>query len=502
MLPFKKILCPTDFSEPSQCALRTALAIASPDQSELCLLHVVPRADLGPGQADSVQAQRDLERLIQDYVPPHLQARAAVRQGDATQEILRVAGDENFDLIVMATHGATGWREFVLGSVMDEVVRLAPCPVLTISSAARQESDIVSGAVASSREVATIKQQPAHAASSAQSRPRRPEYSRDGDFPLDGSPEAKWHCLLSYAVLAPSNRNSQPWRWHINADAIELYADRTRALPYLDPDNRELTMSCGAALLHLRVAIRHFGYEDEVEILPDRDDSDLLAVVRLGKEYSASPDDERIFAAIPARRTNRHPFLERELPAALQTELRSAAGEEGASLLWIEELEARMAIIDLIARSDQEQGRDPQFLQETANWIRPNRSPSDDGIPQHAWGGGGLVSHYAKDTGVAMGDKDRLLAWSAPVIAVLETADDTPRDWLMGGQALARVLLRAAAEGVQASFFNGPVEVVAMWPQLHHILQHAGVPQMILRLGYPALETGATPRRAVDEVVS
>jgi hypothetical protein len=111
-----------------------------------------------------------------------------------------------------------------------------------------------------------------------------------------------------------------------------------------------------------------------------------------------------------------------------------------------------------------------------------------------------MGSRFAADAGAALSDKDRLLAWSAPVLSLLLTEDDTPRDWLAAGQALARVLLRASAEGVQASFFNSPIEVVEMWPQLHHIIKRAGMPQMLLRLGYPALETSATPRRSVDEV--
>jgi nucleotide-binding universal stress UspA family protein/nitroreductase len=495
---FHKILCPTDFSEPSYYALQKAMALAQHNNAELCLLHVVPRGELAPGQADTAEAQRHLEDLIRDYAPPQLQVRAIVRDGNATDEILNTVQDEGIDLIVMATHGATGWREFALGSVMDEVVRLAPCPVFTISSIARQKPDADSAVpIPASVEATTMKMNNFDAPEQS-----APEYSRDADFPLGGSPEAKLRFLLSYAILAPSNRNSQPWRWHLCGDTVELHADRMRALPHLDPDDRELTLSCGAALLHLRIAMRHFGYTEEVKILPDRGDPNLLAVVRLGEEYSPSPDDDRLFEAIPARHTNRHPFLERELPADLQQLLQSEAEQEGAWLFFVEDVEARMEIINLIARSDHEQGRDPQFLQETASWIRPNRSPSDDGIPQYAWGGGGLASRYTTDTGAAMGDKDRLLAWSAPVLAILETADDTPRDWLAAGQALARVLLRAAAEGVQASFFNSPIEVVQMWTPLHHILQRTGLPQMILRLGYPAQETGATPRRTVDEVVS
>ena len=73
------------------------------------------------------------------------------------------------------------------------------------------------------------------------------------DFPAAGTPVEQMEFLLNYAVLAPSNHNTQPWLFEIHGEAIHLFADRTRALPMTDPEDRELIISCGAALLHLRV---------------------------------------------------------------------------------------------------------------------------------------------------------------------------------------------------------------------------------------------------------
>src|ERR1700756_4281350 len=73
---------------------------------------------------------------------------------------------------------------------------------------------------------------------------------------------------LQYAVLAPSNHNAQPWRFTIDDDTIEVCADRTRALPVVDPFDRELLISCGAALLNLRVALSHFGLAYAITLFP------------------------------------------------------------------------------------------------------------------------------------------------------------------------------------------------------------------------------------------
>src|SRR3712207_9303545 len=91
----------------------------------------------------------------------------------------------------------------------------------------------------------------------------------EGEFPKSGDAEEKLHFLLNYAVLAPSGHNTQPWLFRVRANEVELYADRTRGLPVVDPEDRALIISCGAALFYLRVAIRHFGHADEVESFPD-----------------------------------------------------------------------------------------------------------------------------------------------------------------------------------------------------------------------------------------
>src|SRR5918912_3713151 len=100
----------------------------------------------------------------------------------------------------------------------------------------------------------------------------------ENDFPKTGNASEKLRFILKYAVLAPSGHNTQPWIFRINQnDTVELYADRTRALAVVDPDDRELVISCGAALFHLRLAIRHFGYTDITELFPHSEDKDLLA---------------------------------------------------------------------------------------------------------------------------------------------------------------------------------------------------------------------------------
>jgi hypothetical protein len=77
-------------------------------------------------------------------------------------------------------------------------------------------------------------------------------------FPVTGPAIDKARFAVGYAILAPSSHNTQPWRFIVNGDELLVCADRNRSLPHIDPFDRELIISCGAALFNMRVALAHF----------------------------------------------------------------------------------------------------------------------------------------------------------------------------------------------------------------------------------------------------
>jgi len=155
MLPFRRILVTTDFSEISLEALPVAVEIASHFNADLLLVHVLPvdtptpwdippYADFGlaslPLPDYETQVRQEVERRLEMVAAKHAQgvtARGLVGRGDAAAEIGRIATAENADLIVLATHGWTGWRHLVFGSVAEKILREAPCAVLSVRTPAR-----------------------------------------------------------------------------------------------------------------------------------------------------------------------------------------------------------------------------------------------------------------------------------------------------------------------------------------------------------------------------
>lgn len=144
MLPFKRILAPIDFSHASLQALQTAAELARHFDAELLVAHVVEPVpavtpDFGYGVDVSgyetgvyANTEERLAETVQESVPEDLKSRPLLKYGEAAREIVRMAEREEAQLIVIATHGLTGWRHLVFGSVAEKVVRLACCPVLTL----------------------------------------------------------------------------------------------------------------------------------------------------------------------------------------------------------------------------------------------------------------------------------------------------------------------------------------------------------------------------------
>ena len=158
MLTFNTILCPLDFSVSSDKALRNAVEMASHFHAELLLVHVLAPIPVLPAepayllpaipvmptgstgtlrastsdQEDQELAAKERLALVVKQLPSEIRSRTVIGIGVAADEIVRIASTEKVDLIVIATHGVTGWRHMVFGSVAEKIVRLANQPVLVI----------------------------------------------------------------------------------------------------------------------------------------------------------------------------------------------------------------------------------------------------------------------------------------------------------------------------------------------------------------------------------
>jgi universal stress protein A len=146
MLPIRKILCPTDFSEPSFTGVAAADELARHFAAELVLVTVVtPVHPTGMAvvpasyqiaqiqEQMTIHATRSLEKVVTERISPGVPIQQFVAHGNAADEITAHAARQSVDLLVIATHGWSGWRRLVFGSVAEKVVRSAACPVLAVN---------------------------------------------------------------------------------------------------------------------------------------------------------------------------------------------------------------------------------------------------------------------------------------------------------------------------------------------------------------------------------
>ncbi len=315
-----------------------------------------------------------------------------------------------------------------------------------------------------------------------------------------GTVHSELIACVEAATAAPSVHNSQPWRFRLRHDRVDVFCDRTRRLEVIDPHGRELLISVGAAILNLRLAMLVHGRTPVLRLLPDPTDPDLLARVSAGPPVAADGTVRALAEAIPRRHTNRRPFTAAAIPASVIEELAGAAAAEGARLAVADPV-GRDAILGLVRTANEWWRTRTDYRAELTEWTLPYRGRRD-GVPAQNFGPWDALERLPlRDFGLTRPDAPRRDATfeAHPRLVVLSTYGDGPVQWLRAGQALERVLLTATVRGLATTPMTAPLEI----PELRELLTDTRTgkwAQVILRIGYgPA--TVASPRRPVSEVL-
>jgi nitroreductase len=316
--------------------------------------------------------------------------------------------------------------------------------------------------------------------------------------------------LIEVAARAPSVHNTQPWRFSVTGETIELYADAGRQLME-DLAGREMIISCGAALFGLRLAIRSLGYQPEVDLFPEPSQRRLLARVRAAGPAPMTPEERAMLQAAPHRHTHRGAFEPGPLPGGLLERLRDDAEAEGATLTVIDDGPAYQRLTAILAswsRSRDLYPTSPAEIRtraETLRWTREADSQARDGVPARTFpaGVGGAAGRLPER------DFDLGRGWGfppsggppAPVTAVMVARSEDGESWLRTGQALQRILLRAASQWVFARLQSQPLQSASVRAQIRASLTPSGSPQLLLEFGV-ARTSHPTARRPADELTT
>jgi hypothetical protein len=295
--------------------------------------------------------------------------------------------------------------------------------------------------------------------------------------------------VVSSAGRAPSVLNTQPWTIHAAADVIDVRADRRRALAVLDPQGRQLTVSCGAAIEFARLAVRGVGWDCETRVLPVADDPDLLARLAIGARRPATSEEQELVDAIPRRWTDRGAYDSTPVAASLIADLEHGVNQRGSWLRVLDHAGDRLTVIQALAAAEANEATDPAYREELERWVRVGDASdgirlvsdgvaSDDrvndlqtrdftGANQHPRpGGDGPAPEVERD-----------------LLVMIGTSGDDPASWVNAGQALGWMWLRLAAAGLSAQPLGQALDIETFRQRLATEIGLLGHVQFLLRIG-------------------
>jgi hypothetical protein len=318
---------------------------------------------------------------------------------------------------------------------------------------------------------------------------------------------AEMRLAAQFAALAPSVHNTQPWRFVARPHALEMHVDPDRELTYLDPEGRQMYLSCGAAVEFARLGIRYLGLGCTVRLLPDPGHDTLVAKLVVGLGEPVTGAEQRLIDAVPRRYTDRGPYSDEPISRTVLQAMREAANERQCWLKVLDHTDDRLAAIRLLESAEAAEAADDGYHAEIERWRRSG--PAHDGVPVDRftdWSAQHRVSDVPLRDFAGNAAHPHQGALDPPeverdTIVVLGTDRDDRLSWLRAGRALADVLLTLTDANLVSQPLGPALDLPTTRAQLRHDLGLVGYPQMMLRVGR-GIRVPVTGRRSIDEVLS
>ncbi|WP_067674993.1 Acg family FMN-binding oxidoreductase [Nocardia miyunensis] len=305
------------------------------------------------------------------------------------------------------------------------------------------------------------------------------------------------------AGLAPSLHNSQPWRWVFDGTQLDLHAVPERMLPTTDPTGRQMVLSCGIALGHLRTASTAAGWSTVVAHCPDPNRRTHLATVRFAPRPTVTDADRDRAEAIRQRYTNRLPMRPPTGWADFETVLHSTFDPADAILDVIPET-GRAVLAHASGLTAALRYRDAEYQSELMWWT--GTSEPETGIPESAL----LTADerarvpIGRSFPLAADRPRRDAPPDAATVLVLSTDSDGRADLLRGGEVLSTVLLECTAAGYATCVLTHLTEYSRSRDLIRDLIADTALPQSLIRVGLAAPDSDLvprTPRLALSEIL-
>jgi nitroreductase len=299
------------------------------------------------------------------------------------------------------------------------------------------------------------------------------------DFPGNAPIETQLRFLLGYAMLAPSTRNTQPWRFAVELNTVHLFADFGRGQRISDPDGRQLYISLGCALENLLVAAEYFGFRDEVRYFPESGNAELAASIVFAPGVTWSPARCGItLDAIVRRHNDNGIYRPLPVPEEVRRRLRACREESELRLDLTDDRLFRRWVDELTREADRLEFANPAFRKELGYWI----GQGVFGMPRVVPRLGGLA-----------------------LLGLVSTTSDTHLAHVRTGQLFERLWLAGTAVGVSVHPMSQTMRLPKLRAALAELVPDRGwKPQHLFRVRYSSKEREPyhhTPRRPLGDVL-
>lgn len=311
--------------------------------------------------------------------------------------------------------------------------------------------------------------------------------------------------LVRFATLAPNSHNTQPWKFRLGADTIDILPDFSRRTPAVDPDDHHIFVTLGCAAENLLIAANASGRPAEITVEAREPDTSIRTSLGRGRA-----NEKELCNAIPARQSTRSEYDGRELAADDLAQLARAALMPGVQAIFLTERQKLEAVLEFIVAANTAQLDDAAFVRELKSWIRFNRGSAlerGDGLfakcsgnPElPTWAGSFIFDRiFTKE---AENKKYVTHMRSSAGVVVFVAESGGPEGWIQVGRSFERFALQATILGIRHAHMNMPIEVAELRRAFADWLGIPGRrPDLVIRFGRAPLMP-MSMRRPVDDVI-
>lgn len=296
--------------------------------------------------------------------------------------------------------------------------------------------------------------------------------------------------MVEYGIKAPSGHNTQPWKFKLSENSIDVYPNLSKELPVVDGNHRELYISLGCAVENICIASNEFGYTYQIEI--KRQDSLSFISIKLQK---SEVDKNSLFTQINKRQTNRNVYKSETIKTNTIDELKKVNIKKPVSIYFYQKGGNDFSkLCEYIYHGNEILYTNKDYKIELLDWMRFNSrhvQQERDGLAYNVlgspslpkWIGRPIVKSFLTPKSQNKTEKKKLN--SSSHLVLITTQDNTVENWILAGIALERFFLKCTELGIAVAFSNQPCEVNTLSDEVRkNIAMDNNYPMLLMRIGY------------------